>query len=35
VDQFAALALGLTVILTVLSGGFYLWRNRDLYLRDM
>lgn len=35
VDDFARLALGLTVVLTVLSGGFYLWRNRDLYLRDM
>lgn len=35
VDDFAQLALGLTVVLTVLSGGFYLWRNRELYLRDM
>ena len=35
VDQFTVLALGLTVALTILSGGFYLWRNRALYLSDM
>ena len=35
VNQFAALAVGLTVFLTVLSGWFYLWRNRELYLSDM
>jgi len=35
VNQFTVLALGVTVALTVLSGGFYLWRNRELYLHDM
>jgi CDP-diacylglycerol--glycerol-3-phosphate 3-phosphatidyltransferase len=32
---FALIALWLTVILTFTSGGLYLWRNRQLYLRDM
>jgi CDP-diacylglycerol--glycerol-3-phosphate 3-phosphatidyltransferase len=32
---FATVALWLTVVLTFTSGGLYLWRNRELYLRDM
>jgi len=32
---FAQLALWLTVLLTATSGLMYLWRNRELYLRDM
>ncbi len=32
---FALLALWLTVLLTTTSGWLYLWRNRELYLRDM
>ena len=32
---FARLALWLTVGLTLISGGLYLWRNRRLYLEDM
>jgi len=32
---FAVFALWVTVILTALSGGIYLWRNRQLYLQDM
>lgn len=32
---FAFIMLWLTVILTALSGGLYLWRNRALYLNDM
>lgn len=32
---FAMVMLWLTVILTVFSGGTYLWRNRHLYLDDM
>jgi len=29
------LALWLAVALTAISGGFYLWRNREMYLADM
>lgn len=32
---FATLMLWLTVFLTAVSGGIYLWRNRALYLNDM
>jgi CDP-diacylglycerol---glycerol-3-phosphate 3-phosphatidyltransferase len=32
---FAAIMLWVTVILTAVSGGIYLWRNRNLYLEDM
>jgi CDP-diacylglycerol--glycerol-3-phosphate 3-phosphatidyltransferase len=35
VPWVAFAALWLAVALTVLSGGIYLWRNRDLYLRDL
>jgi len=32
---FAHAALWVTVLLTFTSGALYLWRNRQLYLRDM
>lgn len=32
---FAEIMLWLTVALTTISGGVYLWRNRALYLEDM
>jgi CDP-diacylglycerol--glycerol-3-phosphate 3-phosphatidyltransferase len=32
---FADIMLWVTVILTAISGGIYLWRNRQLYLEDM
>jgi CDP-diacylglycerol--glycerol-3-phosphate 3-phosphatidyltransferase len=32
---FTSVMLWLTVVLTVFSGGTYLWRNRHLYLDDM
>ena len=32
---FARLALWVTIVLTFTSGALYLWRNRELYLRDM
>jgi CDP-diacylglycerol--glycerol-3-phosphate 3-phosphatidyltransferase len=32
---FAMVAVWVTVILTASSGVMYLWRNRELYLRDM
>lgn len=32
---FALLTLWLTVVLTATSGVLYLWRNRELYLREM
>src|SRR5207245_1643728 len=35
VPWFAAISLWVTVALTFTSGALYLWRNRDLYLRDM
>jgi CDP-diacylglycerol--glycerol-3-phosphate 3-phosphatidyltransferase len=31
----AKLALWVAVLLTIVSGGMYLWRNRELYIRDM
>jgi len=33
--QFAEIMLWITVALTAMSGGIYLWRNRKLYLEDM
>ena len=35
VVPFATVSLWLTILLTCFSGGFYLWRNRRLYLSDM
>src|ERR1043165_2117169 len=35
VPTFAVLALWVTVILTATSGALYLWRNRELYLKDV
>lgn len=35
VPAFAQLALWVTVALTTTSGVLYLWRNRELYLRDV
>ncbi len=32
---FAEIMLWITIMLTVISGGIYLWRNRKLYLEDM
>jgi CDP-diacylglycerol--glycerol-3-phosphate 3-phosphatidyltransferase len=32
---FASIMLWITVVLTAVSGGIYLWRNRKLYLEDM
>ncbi len=32
---FAEIMLWITVALTAISGGIYLWRNRQLYLNDM
>jgi CDP-diacylglycerol--glycerol-3-phosphate 3-phosphatidyltransferase len=32
---FAEIMLWITVALTIISGGIYLWRNRKLYLEDM
>ena len=34
IDWLAPEAAWAAVVLTILSGGIYLWRNRDLYLRD-
>lgn len=35
VPGFTWLALWVSVFLTALSGGLYLWKNRELYLNDM
>jgi CDP-diacylglycerol--glycerol-3-phosphate 3-phosphatidyltransferase len=35
VGVFTKAALWLSVVLTFSSGGLYLWRNRDLYMKDM
>lgn len=35
VPEFTLLALWVAVLLTAMSGAIYLWKNRDLYLRDM
>lgn len=35
VPGFAQLALWVTVLLTTTSGVLYLWRNRELYLKDV
>jgi len=32
---FAEIMLWVTVVLTAISGGIYLWRNRNLYLEDI
>jgi CDP-diacylglycerol--glycerol-3-phosphate 3-phosphatidyltransferase len=32
---FTELAKWLAVLFTIMSGGIYLWRNREIYLRDM
>ncbi len=32
---FALVTLWLTVLLTLASGGIYLWKNREMYLEDM
>ena len=32
---FALTMLWLTVLLTATSGALYLWRNREIYLKDM
>ena len=34
VPTFTTLAIWASVILTAISGGLYLWRNRELYLAD-
>lgn len=34
-QSFTQLALWVAVALTIFSGGVYLWRNREVYLRDM
>ncbi|MDR3458046.1 MAG: CDP-diacylglycerol--glycerol-3-phosphate 3-phosphatidyltransferase [Verrucomicrobiae bacterium] len=33
--MFAKIMLWVTVVLTAISGGIYLWRNRSLYLDDL
>ena len=35
VPAFALLALCMTVLLTAISGVLYLWRNRELYLKEV
>jgi CDP-diacylglycerol--glycerol-3-phosphate 3-phosphatidyltransferase len=35
VASFAEVSKWIAVFLTFLSGGLYLWRNRELYLRDL
>jgi CDP-diacylglycerol--glycerol-3-phosphate 3-phosphatidyltransferase len=35
IPWFSSAALWVTVLLTLTSGGLYLWRNRALYLRDL
>ena len=34
-DWVAAISIWVAVGLTILSGGIYLWKNREVYLRDM
>lgn len=34
IDTLARLLIWISVALTALSGGLYLWNNRDLYLKD-
>jgi CDP-diacylglycerol--glycerol-3-phosphate 3-phosphatidyltransferase len=34
-DGFAVIAIWVAVGLTILSGSIYLWKNREIYLRDM
>jgi len=33
--SFAQLFIWVSVLLTILSGSIYLWKNREIYLRDM
>jgi CDP-diacylglycerol--glycerol-3-phosphate 3-phosphatidyltransferase len=35
VPTFGLIALYATVVLTLVSGGIYLWKNREVYLNDM
>ena len=35
IDWFEPLSIGVAVALTAVSGGLYLWRNRQLYLQDL
>ncbi len=35
IEHFAELSLWVAVGLTLLSGGIYLWRNRELYMREV
>jgi CDP-diacylglycerol---glycerol-3-phosphate 3-phosphatidyltransferase len=35
VDWFTPLSIWVAVSLTFISGGLYLWRNRQLYLQDL
>ncbi|HEX5399653.1 MAG TPA: CDP-diacylglycerol--glycerol-3-phosphate 3-phosphatidyltransferase [Verrucomicrobiae bacterium] len=35
VPTFAKIMLWLTVVLTAVSGGLYLWRNRAIYMNDL
>ena len=35
VNWFMPLSIWVAVALTFISGGLYLWRNRQLYLQDM
>lgn len=35
VEEFTHLAIWATVALTLVSGGLYLWRNRQVYLSDL
>src|SRR5688572_984598 len=35
VNWFTTISLWLAVVLTIVSGSIYLWRNRQIYLQDM
>jgi CDP-diacylglycerol--glycerol-3-phosphate 3-phosphatidyltransferase len=35
IKWFAELAKWLAVLLTIISGGYYLWRNRQVYIQDL
>jgi CDP-diacylglycerol---glycerol-3-phosphate 3-phosphatidyltransferase len=35
VNGFTQFAVGVAVVLTFISGGLYLWRNRAIYLQDL
>ena len=34
IDEIVPIANWVAVTLTIISGGLYLWRNRQLYLHD-